>query len=710
MDKIINILIVVTLFMTCQPVAQAAGWQRVVPDGYERVATNTGFELYLNRETLAFKVLDRRSGYLWSSNLDEVTPEDRLNRSWTAFARSGISIEYMDSRANTRRASITNAAHELDITLINNGFRGQLTFTEPAITLTVQVTLTADGVQIEVPASGIVEGGSFRLAQLHLYPFFGATRAAQTRGYMLIPDGSGSLITFAEQTNARTMFYGRYYGADLGMRGSFPNNPNSRPPYLLSAPVFGMVHGEGQHAFLSILEHGSAYAELQAHPAGIITQFNFLYNLFIYNESYFQPTNRAGSGVTVIQPQTNTFDIVQHYHFLTGREADYVGLARAYQRFLVDRGVLRAMPATQRDLPLRIEFLGAERERVLFWQRAIPMTTIAHMEEILASLPTQRVEATCYGWQPLGATAPQPLNLRIEGALGNRSDLIALAQTITNRGGYLNLYLDPQAGIVDESGYTRNEVAMAINKAMLRGNHRGMQQLYLNLPAVERRITALKAATREYNLELALDGIGFRLYSDFRNETRRNREAMIQAYQELLAENGPFALYRPNAYLWHATRAYYDMPLGDSGYIYTSTSVPFLPIVLAGYIPYYGPALNFSANVEEDLLRHADYGAYPSFFLTHEPTAAMLKTNSNWLYTSAYAQWRDEIEKAYTWLAKLLGPVQGSSIVARSAPFPGVSITDYANGKRIIVNYTTRQITLAGTTIPPRDAVLIERP
>jgi len=706
--KLIHVLIAVLLLTMSLPVAQAAETMTGIPAGYEPVAANATFELYLNRETLAFKVRDRRSGYLWSSTLDEVTPADRLNRTWTAFARSGISIEYMDARANTRRASITNAEHRLEIATLSDGFRGQVTFVDPAITITVQVTLTPRGVRVEVPFSGISEAGNFRLAQLHLYPFFGATREAETPGYMLIPDGSGSLIAFTERTNARAMLYGRYYGPDIGMRGELPVNPDTRPTYPLSAPVFGIVHGEQQHAALAILERGSAFAELLVHPAGITTRFNFLYHLFIYNESYFQPTNRSGAGVTTIQPQTNAFDIVQHYQFLTGAEADYVGLARAYQQFLVEQGILRPTGAANGELPLRVEFLAAERERVLFWQRAIPMTTIAQMADILATLPTSRVEVVYYGWQPQGATAPLPLSFQIEGALGSRNALVELARTIETQGGTLSLYVDPQAGLVDESGYTRSDVAMAINRALIRGTHRGMQQLYFNLQAVEQRLKAWSNAFEPAGLGIALDGIGFRLYSDFQAANRRNREEMLQAYQTLLSKYGPFAMYRPNAYLWEATRAYYDIPLGDSGYLYTTAAVPFLPIVLAGYIPYYGPPLNFSSNLEADLLRHADYGAYPSFLLTHEATAAILKTRSNWIYTSAYNQWRDEAQRAYAWLARVLGPVQGSAIVARATPLPGVSVTEYANGKRVVVNYTTQSITLAGQTIPPRDAIVID--
>jgi hypothetical protein len=136
--------------------------------------------------------------------------------------------------------------------------------------------------------------------------------------------------------------------------------------------------------------------------------------------------------------------------------------------------------------------------------------------------------------------------------------------------------------------------------------------------------------------------------------------------------------------------------------------VPFLQIVFSGYVPYYGPALNFSSNPQEDLLRHADFGVYPSFFLTHDVTAKIMNTSSSWIYTSAYQQWGDEIKRHYQWLNNLLGPVAGQQIVAREALQPGVFATRYSNGKQIIVNYSSRPYSAAGLEVNPRDAILTE--
>jgi hypothetical protein len=150
------------------------------------------------------------------------------------------------------------------------------------------------------------------------------------------------------------------------------------------------------------------------------------------------------------------------------------------------------------------------------------------------------------------------------------------------------------------------------------------------------------------------------------------------------------------------------MPLTNNGYIFTTDTVPFLQIVLAGFVPYYGTALNFSSNLQDDLLRQVDFGVYPSYFLTNEVTAKILNTGSNWIYSSSYRQWAEEIKQTYQWLNNLLGPVKGQEIVARQILKEGVVATTYANGKQIIVNYTNQPFSARGIIVNDKDAVIRE--
>lgn len=703
-------VVMLVLALALWPHEASANYQTEIPASYQLAADNDLFELYLDPATLAFKLRDKRSSYVWHSGIDELQEDDRLNRSWHAFAQSGLSIEYLDSKAIDKRVSLSNTEHTLEITDIERGVLAQVAFPAYGISVAVRLQLEDEGVRIEVPFESVrEENPDFRLGRLFLYPFLGATRGASVPGYMLLPDGTGSLVRFAESTKARNMFYGRYYGADLGITAYQPWSWEINNPLPMSYPVFGMSHGE-QNAFVSIVEDGASYGELQIHPAGIITNFNFAYNAFVYNQTYFQRTNRSGAGVTVIQRQTNPVDITIHYRFLTGDDADYVGMAHSYRDYLRDRDVLRAEDAGTSDIGIRLEFLGGDKEEVLAWDRFVTMTTIDQMRDILADLQVPNAEVIYYGWQPLGATSMPPLSFALEGSLGSVDQLRALADSIAAAGGHFSLYLEPQVALWGEPGYSaRGELAIAITNIEIEGYNR-YYNYFFSLDALRERYSALASdVAADLGAGLALDSIGSTLYSDYREDPPRSRESMAEGYQALLAESPVrLSIYRPNDYLFGLAQAYYDMPLGDNAYIYTSESVPFLPIVLAGSIPYYGTALNFSSNRQDDLLRHVEYGIYPSYFLTHEPTATMLNTPSSWIYSSSYAQWGEQIQQSYGWMNALLGPVIGQEIVAHKALADGVYATTYANGRQIVVNYTDRPYAHGGVTVEAKDAVLME--
>ena len=704
----------VTTNQFTQPDVVNTTWEhdQEIPETYEKVAENASYELLANQETLAFKVLDKRSGYIWHSNLDEKQDGDRLNKTWTAYAQSGISIDYMDEKAQLVRNSITNAKQETRFEKKDQGFEASVQFTDPSIKIVVKVSLEEDGVRVDIPFDFIEQADQgFKLGVLYVYPFFGYTRAADVPGYMLIPDGSGSLIRFSETTKAKNMFYGKYYGSDLGMLTKLAFDPAAKRAYNLSVPVFGMVHGYKQNGFIAIVEKGASYGELQVHPSGVITNFNFINNVFLYNESYYQATNRSGAGVTTIQQETNRFDVTMHYRFLTAEQADYVGMARSYQQYLLDRGELSKVQDQQDHISIKLEFLGGEKEKVLVWNRLIPMTTVEQMQQILDTLQISSPEVVYYGWQPLGASTMPPKSLKIDKGLGTKQELEQLVSDVLAQGGNFYLYLDPQSALIDEKGYSpRFDLAMSISNANLQGFNRNKVNYYLNINATRSLLAPLRAdVTSDLGAGLALDSIGSVLYSDFKGDGVVTREQMIASYRELLEEdNSKLSFYKPNDYLYPYMGAYYDMPISTSGYIYTSDTVPFLQIVLSGFVPYYGKALNFSSDQTQDILRHADYGVYPAYFLTQEVTANILNTGSSWIYTSSLGQWQAEVERTYARLDALLGPVQGESIVAREVLAQGVVATTYSNGKQIIVNYSDKTYSNAGVVVESEDAILTE--
>jgi len=50
--------------------------------------------------------------------------------------------------------------------------------------------------------------------------------------------------------------------------------------------------------------------------------------------------------------------------------------------------------------------------------------------------------------------------------------------------------------------------------------------------------------------------------------------------------------YAPNDYLWNFTKGFLNIPMNNSQYIYETDTVPFLQIILNGYIDYFTPYMN----------------------------------------------------------------------------------------------------------------------
>jgi len=164
-----------------------------------------------------------------------------------------------------------------------------------------------------------------------------------------------------------------------------------------------------------------------------------------------------------LQKTTNAFDVKMHYRFLSGEESNYVGMARSYQQYLIDRGDLKKSLAGGEDISIRLEFLGAEKTKVLFWTTSIPMTTIEQMATILDELQIKNPEVVYYGWQPKGASTMPPESLKLDKSLGSLGQLKALMNNVTADGGKFYLYVDPQSAFVNEKGYSpRHDLAMSI--------------------------------------------------------------------------------------------------------------------------------------------------------------------------------------------------------------------------------------------------------
>ena len=676
---------------------QAAAISNEKLEGHTLCAKNERFSLYLEEDSLSVIIKENSTDRLMRSTVSEPAENDQAL--WKNFMQSGVVMEYYAGQStNSSRADMVTKNPVKTVTRIKDGFSARVRYEELGISFDVVVTLAGTGIKAEVPQATIEETNDNRIAALYLYPFMGHTRPGETAGYMFIPDGCGALIDLKDNRGQYNQpyvskMYGKDYGVDEVNRNDqlFDGEISMyRAPGITTAPVFGMVHTEREIGFLGVAEQGQYNAEIYAYPNGAVTQYNWITAKFIYRQTFIWPTGKS-KGILTVQPERNTFDICVNYLFVGGEQADYVGLASAYRSYLKDRGMLKT---SGKDYNAQVDFFGGDVRETALGTGFVPATTLSQMETVLTGLQKAGVGdmlAVYTGWQPDGIYGRYRDGLTLESGLGGKNQLEALARRLSESGTSLMMYTDP-VNAYTRSGYAADSFVRGLNGRTLDlGGSRLHRNTYRYLPV---RTTDILASQYDAALELglaglALDGISNTLTSFLQDSVLiSRRKAAIHYTRKLEKMSGlSLAMHTPFDDMWAYCDAYLSFPLYDSGYKFVSRSVPFLAMVLSGSMNLFGTYVNYEANREEFLLRLAESGAAPSFLLTYEKPSVLINTDSRYLSSSYYKDYSNLIVRAVENYRMLTEKTGRSEITGHHAE-GNITVTEYANGCRVYVNYS----------------------
>lgn len=119
-----------------------------------------------------------------------------------------------------------------------NGIGGGSGTSKPNFVIPLEYRLEEGSLVVKVPVGQVKESGQYQIRSLELLNMFGAADQL-TDGYMLVPDGSGSLIRLNNGKVKEEQYVQRVYGPD-------PNDNSYRRGQVSQnarMPVFGMKAG-----------------------------------------------------------------------------------------------------------------------------------------------------------------------------------------------------------------------------------------------------------------------------------------------------------------------------------------------------------------------------------------------------------------------------------------------------------------------------------
>ncbi len=593
----------------------------------------------------------------------------------------------------------------------------------PVFNISVIYRLDGDDFTVEVPFDEFDCSDVYPVSAINPLPYFGSG-SVNEEGYMLVPEGGGSIINFNNGKSAQSVYYANMYGWDYALeRAAVVHNT------IATMNCFGI--SEGSDSFICILEDGSSYASVKADISGRTSSYNSVNAIYTIKprEKYDLGANANQDMYVYLEELPAGEMIKQRYSFVDS--GSYVDMAKDYGNYMKNKydGYLTKKDDT--STPVSIEVLGAvDKVKQIVGvpvSRPLPITTYDEAAELLQMFNDSGIDnlsVKMLGWCNGGVQQKFAKNVKPISSLGGKKDLKNLSAKASELG--IDLYLDGITSYAMNStifngffSFTDAAKFISRKRAELykysavtyaqRENFKDYFLLHGDLVMETSENFAKECA--KYNAGVSYQEIGKDLASDFYRKKYYSREQALNDQSQMLKnikDSGQNVMINEgNAYALPYADMITNVDLKGSEYTILDATVPFLEIALHGYVNYTGLPINICGHDVEEILASAEYGAGLSFTVMKESPFSLQKT----LYTEYYAS---DIESCYDNLLAVynrynseLGHTFNQEIIDHEDLSENVAVTTYEDGTKVYVNYGFNDENANGVVVPARDYLVV---
>ncbi len=481
-------------------------------------------------------------------------------------------------------------------------------------------------------------------------------------------------------------------------------------------PVVGnkTVTQEYARGFFAIIEEGDSFASIRANlrqtgwtGAAGTTEYSTVFALFSVKQSDSVTVGSSLGGSNSAMTATNTTKYTGNYtiRYILLSDPDtseaygedcyeptYIGMANAYRDYLIKQGAIEKLDTgdVESSIPLYIHSFGAldTDDKILSFPVTIekPLTTfedVVTMADELKAAGITNVNFILEGFANGNMTSPYyPTYLKWNKTVGGEDgfeELLTYAK-VNGIGIYPEFNFTTASFVKTLSGFSyRKHAARAMSgRYTTRRDYDPVYQIITkfgmgNVVSSGAYLTLFEKFSEDYN-EYQIGAIsslalGTDLSSDYNEDYPLTREDSKINTQQLLSEmketQGSVLVQGGNAYTLPYVTDIVDLPLDNSNYQISSYSVPFMGMVLHGYMNYAGGVINTEGDVQYEILKSLENGAALYFLLSYQNTSEIksaTKMGLNENYSVAYPTWSSEVISSYKKLNDAIGSLQTAQI------------------------------------------------
>lgn len=607
------------------------------------------------------------------------------------------------------------ADKELDMTSVTSD--------KPVFNVNMIYRLDGDELVVEVPMSEIEYPEKYPVYTLSVLPYFGAA-GVEENGYLLVPEGGGALIEFNNGKTNQNSYYANVYGWDMAQdRDAVVHETRT------GFNVFGEAKNE--NSFLCILEDGVSYASIQADISGKNNSYNYVNAVYsLLHREQYDVSDRTTSEMYAYEDELPDETLRQRYCFVESE--NYVDMAKEYQNYLQQKYGDYFTQNTDEQTPVMVEVLGAvdKIKQVLGVpvSKPLELTTYNEACDIVDNLTADgfsNMSVKLTGWMNGGVQQKILKKTKLVSELGSSKDLKKMINSAKEQG--VNVYLDGITNYeydsdltdgffsyTDAARFVSKERAELYEYSVVTYGVRETQDSHYLLKGnlIYQMAQNLADSAAKYQAGVSFADYGYELSSDFYKKAPLSRhQAMLQQSEQLkdIKDSGTNIMINyGNDYAAVYADMITNMDLNGSEYTIIDKYIPFYQIALHGYVNYTGEPLNLTQNVEDELLKSAEYGAGLSFTFMKETAFTLQNTLYTQYFGADYDAWHDKAVEIYTRYNEAMGHTFNQKMADHEFITNTLTCTTYEDGTKVYVNYSySDTATPTGEKVPARDYAVV---
>lgn len=694
-------------------------------NGFRKAAASGGLELYLHEGNGEIAVRDTAKDVLWTSSPVDREEEEFAKGVFKMSLSSLLTLTVVDSNSNSATESTLTCYTECVLSdggvtyeYLDNGFRVILRFVDYGITVPLEITLEDGALCAAVDSKKIEETTASWIRTLSILPYFGAANQS-AEGYLLVPDGCGALIRFNNGKTTANLYEEEVYGADL----SKVSDTSKRVAQQAYLPVFGLNNGE--NGYLAVIDGGAANASIRAEVAGKRTSYNAASAFFTLRDS--NVTSIGDNQVTDYEEKVKDIGRMSVRYYFYSNGGGYSEMARLYRSHLMEQQGMEQKDVSRaayiqvlNSYPKESSFLGFS------FKKQEELTSYDETRVLLERLMTggvDTVRAVLKNWDTGSVKESITQKPQISSALGGSKAFWRLQEFGEEK--QVPLYLSTRLAGYRSNGWLANmkDAARNISNVNIKRYDYSLSTSrqdiatdpqYLLAPSrLMQKTEKLAAAFHKKNLNtISVDDIATMVYADYTKGSPSTKsqtaESFTKALEHLRQQGMTMTSEGANGYALPYLNAVVSVPVTHSGFDLEDEAVPFYQLVLNGVMEYTTPAVNLSSDPRSMFLKALETGSNLHYLLADNGGGTLEGTRYSRYYSLDCEDWLETMMEQYAEYRQVWEKSGGMVIADHMLLEKDVTVTTYANGCRLVVNYSGAAVETAYGWVDAGDYLLAE--